>query len=188
MKINAFQGEIVIFELGGSGLFGPVPLLKFGARVEDLSLADITRGTPFGEIRGILRGRVENVEITEGQPQKFDLLLETVKKSGTSQKISIKAVDNIALIGGAQSPFMGAAGILASFFKQLPYKRIGMRASLENDIFRINGTVLEGNREYLVKRGAFAGVNIINQNPDNRISFKDMVKRVKRVAQGAKAK
>ncbi len=188
VKISAFQGEIVLFDLGGSGLFGPVPLLKFGARVEDLSLADITKGTPFGEVRGILRGRVENVEITEGQPQKFDLLLETVKKSGTSQKISIKAVDNIALIGGAQSPFMGAAGILASFFKQLPYKKIGMRASLENDIFRINGTVLEGNREYLVKRGAFAGVNIINQNPDNRISFKDMVKRVKRVAQGAKAK
>jgi hypothetical protein len=188
VKITAFQGEIVLFDLGGSGLFGPVPLLKFGARVEDLSLADITKGTPFGEVRGILRGHVENVEITEGQPQSFDLLLETVEKSGTPQRISIKAVDNIALIGGAQSPFMGAAGILASFFKQLPYKKIGMRASLKNDIFHINGTVLEGNREYLVKRGAFAGVNIINQNPDNRISFKDMVKRVKRVKQGAKAK
>jgi len=33
----------------------------------------------------------------------------------------------------------------------------------------------------LVERGRFSGVNIVNQNPDNRIRFKDMVKRIKRV-------
>ena len=62
-----------------------------------------------------------------------------------------------------------------------PYKKIGVRASLENDVFRINGTVMEGGKEYLVKRGRFSGVDIVNQNPENRISFKDMVKRIKRV-------
>ena len=33
----------------------------------------------------------------------------------------------------------------------------------------------------MIKRGSFSGVDIINQNPDNRISFKDMVKRIKRI-------
>ena len=36
----------------------------------------------------------------------------------------------------------------------------------------------------MVKRGGFSGVNIVNQNPDNRASFKDMVKRIKRVTGG----
>ncbi|MGA7143258.1 MAG: hypothetical protein WBY47_02045, partial [Desulfobacterales bacterium] len=66
-----------------------------------------------------------------------------------------------------------------------PYEKIGIRASLENDVFKVNGTIKEGGTEYLVKRGAFSGVNIVNQNPDNRISFKDMVNRIKRIGAGS---
>ena len=84
-------------------------------------------------------------------------------------------------IGGGQSPFIGLAGAFASFFKTFPYKKIGIKANLENDVFTVNGTIREGGIEYLVKRGSFSGVDIINQNPDNRISFKDMVKRIKRI-------
>jgi hypothetical protein len=35
-----------------------------------------------------------------------------------------------------------------------------------------------------MKGGLFAGVNIINQNPDNRIRFKDMVSRIRRATSG----
>jgi len=75
---------------------------------------------------------------------------------------------------------MGLAGMLASFFKNFNYSRIGIRAILENDVFRVNGTIREGGEEYLVKRSGISGVNVVNRNPDNRISFKDMVKRIKR--------
>ena len=91
----------------------------------------------------------------------------------------MEAVDNIARIGGGQSPFVGMAGILTSFFREFPYKKIGIHTTLENDIFTINGTIKEGGKEYLVKRSGFSGVDVINQNPDNRIRFKDMVKRIK---------
>jgi hypothetical protein len=40
---------------------------------------------------------------------------------------------------------------------------------------------MEGGTEYLVKRGGISGVNIVNQNRDNRVSFRGMVKRIKRV-------
>jgi ribosomal protein L21 len=56
-----------------------------------------------------------------------------------------------------------------------------MLASLENDAFRVHGTIKEGGDEYLVKRGGFSGVDVINQNPGSRVSFKDMVKRIKRI-------
>jgi hypothetical protein len=179
---RVFGGEILIFRLAASGLFTPTPLLKLNAEWQDLHLGDLTRETSFGKIEGRLRGFVNDLEIAYGQPQRFDLLLETVKKKGVRQKMSQRAVDSIAQIGGGQSPFMGIAGIMTSFFQEFPYEKIGIRASLENDLFRINGTVREGGTEYYVKGSGVPRVNIINVNPDNRISFKDMVKRIRRVA------
>jgi hypothetical protein len=185
LKAEVFEGKIILSDLGASGVFTSAPVFKLNVKWEDLLLSEMTTNTAFGTIDGILKGQLRNVEMAYGQPQRFNLLLETVQKKGVSQKISVKAVENIAQIGGGQSPFMGMAGAVASFFKKFPYEKIGIRASLENDVFTVNGTIREGGTEYLVKRGSFSGVNVVNQNPDNRISFKDMVKRIKRI--GSKA-
>jgi hypothetical protein len=184
LKAEVFEGKIILSDLGASGIFTSAPVFKLNVKWEDLLLSEMTTDTAFGTIEGVLKGQVRDVEMAYGQPQKFNLLLETVQTKGVSQKISVKAVENIAQIGGGQSPFIGLAGAFASFFKKFPYEKIGIRASLENDVFTVNGTIREGGTEYLVKRGSFSGVDIVNQNPDNRVSFKDMVKRIKRI--GAK--
>jgi hypothetical protein len=181
IKAGVFEGEIILSDFGASGMFTSTPVFRMSARMNALRLAGMTGGTSFGKIEGVLDGYVRDLEVAYGQPQKFDLLLETVRTKGVSQKISVKAVDNIARIGGGQSPFVGLAGGFATFFKEFPYKKIGVRASLQNDVFRVNGTIREGGKEYIIKRGSFSGVDIVNQNPDNRASFKDMVKRIKRV-------
>jgi hypothetical protein len=181
LKANVFEGKIILSGLGASGVFTSAPVFKFNVKWEDLLLSEMTRNTAFGTIEGILEGHLRDVEMAYGQAQRFNLLLETVQKKGFPQKISVKAIENIAQIGGGQSPFMGLAGAVASFFKKFPYEKIGIRASLENDVFTVNGTIREGDTEYLVKRGSFSGVNVVNQNPDNRISFKDMLKRIKRI-------
>jgi hypothetical protein len=179
--VNSFGGEVVISNIVVLNLFSSIPLFKLDATWQDLNLAKMTAGTAFGKVDGVLKGHVKNLEIANGQPQRFELLMETEKKEGADQRISIKAVENIAQIGGGQSPFMGLAGTFASLFKTFPYEKIGARASLENDVFRINGLIHEDGLEYIVKRGGFSGVNVVNQNPDNRIRFKDMVKRIKRI-------
>lgn len=174
-------GEVILSDPSVSGLLTGIPVFKLSTRWKDINLSELTAGTSFGKIEGILEGYAKGLEISHGQPQKFGLLLETVQKDGVPQRISVKAVDNIAQLGGGQSPFIGVAGMFASLFKEFPYEKIGVRATLENDIFRINGTIKEEGKEYLVKRGLLSGVNVVNQNPDNRVSFKDMVKRIKRV-------
>jgi hypothetical protein len=181
MKADAFGGQLILSGVGASRLSTSGPVFSLDAKWSELSLAELTTDTSFGRIDGVLQGYVKGVEIAYGQPQAFDLLLETVKTKGVPQKISVKAVDNIAQIGGGTSPFMGLAGQFARFFKKFPYTKIGVHASLQNDVFRVNGTVKDGGKEYLVKRGRFSGINVVNQNPDNRVSFKDMVKRIKRV-------
>jgi hypothetical protein len=181
LRAEVFEGKIILSDLGASGVFTSAPVFKLNVKWEDLLLSEMTTDTAFGTIEGVLEGQVRDVEMAYGQPQRFNLFLETVQTKGISQKISVKAVENIAQIGGGQSPFIGLAGAFASFFKKFPYEKIGIRASLENDVFTVNGIIREGDTEYLVKRGRFSGVNIVNQNPDNRVSFKDMVKRIKRI-------
>lgn len=181
LKAEVFEGKIILSDLGASGVFTSAPVFKLNVKWEDLLLSQMTTNTAFGTIEGVLKGQLRDFEMAYGQPQRFNLLLETVQKKGISQKISVKAVENIAQIGGGQSPFMGLAGAFAAFFKKFPYEKIGIHAHLENDVFTVNGTIREGGTEYLVKRGSFSGVNIVNQNPDNRIRFKDMVKRIKRI-------
>jgi len=181
IKAEVFGGQILLSDLGASGIFAAAPVFKINVQGDDLLLSDITTDTSFGKIEGVLNGFIRDLEIAYGQPQAFDLLLETAKKPGISQRISVKALDNIAQLGGGQSPFMGLAGTFTSIFKKFPYEKIGIRAHLVNDVFTINGTIREDGTEYLVKRGGFSGVNVVNQNPDNRISFKDMVKRIKRI-------
>ena len=179
---DLFGGQMTLSNIGGARSLSLAPVIQLDAVWENLSLAEMTRDTAFGKIEGSLRGRVKGLEIADGQPQNFDLIMETVKKNDVPQKISVRAVDNIAQIGGGASPFSGVTGAFVSLFKELPYEKIGVEASLENDIFRINGTIKEDGREYLVKKGGFSGVDVIIGNSgSNTISFKDMVKRIKRV-------
>jgi hypothetical protein len=178
-------GRVVLSDLGADQVFSPVPVFRADLSFDGLRLADLTTGTTFGQIQGVLRGRILGLEIAHGQPQKFSLSLETVKTPGVAQRISVSAVDNIARIGGGQSPFMGLAGSFAAFFRDFPYRRIGIEATLQNDRFRINGTIRENGKEYLVKRGGLTGVDIVNLNPDNRISFKDMLGRLQRITKGS---
>ena len=128
-----------------------------------------------------MQGHIRDLEIAYGQPQKFDLLLETVKTKGVDQRISVEAMDNIARIGGGESPFMGLSGAFITVFDKLPYSKIGIHASLASDSFRIKGSDWEGGPDYLVKRGSFSGVDVVNRNPYTPISFKDMLNRIKGV-------
>ncbi|MBN1277982.1 MAG: hypothetical protein JXA35_10875 [Deltaproteobacteria bacterium] len=182
IKAECFDGEIILSDIGASGIFSSVPVLRLDSQWNGLSLSELTANTAFGKVEGVLRGHAKDLQIAYGQPQKFDLLLETVREKGVAQKISVTAIENIAGIGGGQSPFMGAAGAFTYFFKKFPYNKIGIHASLENDVFRINGTITEDGKEYLMKRGSLSGVNIVNQNPDNRISLKDMINRISRIS------
>jgi len=181
IRATVFDGAVTLSHVGARGLFSALPVYHLDAQWHHLNLAEMTEGTSFGKIDGILNGYAKNLEVSNGQLQRFDLLLDTVKTDDVPQKISVKAVDNIARLGGGQSPFAGLAGMFVSFFKEFPYRKIGVRATLENDVFKINGTIRENGKEYLVKRGFFSGVDVVNQNKENRVGFKDMLTRIKRI-------
>jgi len=64
-----------------------------------------------------------------------------------------------------------------------PYSEIGIRCTLADDLFSLRGLIREGGKEYLIRRSIFRGIDMVNQNPDNSISFKDMSERMGRLFQ-----
>jgi hypothetical protein len=50
----------------------------------------------------------------------------------------------------------------------------------------LNGTIVENGVEYLVKKPALFGINVINRMPEKKISFKEMIARLKRVERSDK--
>ena len=54
-------------------------------------------------------------------------------------------------------------------------------------MFTLSGTIKEKGVEYLVKRSWLFGVGVVNKKPRNRIRFKDMMDRLKRIGQSEKA-
>jgi hypothetical protein len=180
-----FNGELLVNTAGGKIRFKdiwvePLALMpRFGAEVvfHDLDLAQLSSAAHFGRITGKLKGHIHNLVMSGGQPESFELLMENDPLAPGPERISLEAVEKISLLGGGGSiPFFGR------MFREFPYRRIGISCSLKNDMFTLHGLIKKDGQEYLVERGVIRGVNIINRNPDGKISFKDMLDRLKRIA------
>jgi hypothetical protein len=128
---------------------------------------------------GVVRGALRDFVMEYGQPASFVLELESVPTRGVPQRISMDAIQSISILGtGAESAL--SRGV-TRLFREYPYRRIGLRCTLKNDRFTVRGTIHEDGREYLVRRGLLRGVDVVNQNPENVISFRDMQERLRRL-------
>jgi hypothetical protein len=101
-----------------------------------------------------------------------------------SQRVSLKAVNAISVMGTGSGLGDVGVGMFAGFFEEFGYEAIGISSSLNNDVFRVRGLIRQGGVEYLIKKPLLFGINVINRNPDNQISFSDMMERVQRVVGG----
>lgn len=157
------------------------PIVRYGADIgfENLDLGKLTEATSFGRVSGVVKGRITGLVMSGIQPERFDFLLENDESADAPKKISIKAVENLSILGGGQ----GSVSFLGYFFKEFSYRRMGISCGLKNDVFVLHGLIKKGGKEYLVERGLLGGVNVINMNPGGRIRFKDMVERLKRITE-----
>jgi hypothetical protein len=177
--IAVFGGEVEATNLFGEDLASSSR--RFGGDItfRNISLEELTRKVAIGKMTGIIQGSLTNFVMAYGEPSSFILEVESREASGVEQSISTDAIQSISILG------TGAGSVLnrgvTQFFKEYPYSRIGLRCVLKNDQFSVNGTIREGGKEYLVRRGWLRGVDVVNQNPNNVISFRDMAERIKRI-------
>ncbi|MCX8030654.1 MAG: hypothetical protein N3A59_03610 [Thermodesulfovibrionales bacterium] len=180
--VDIFSGKVNIYNIHCRKLFSNSR--KFGSDItfENINLKELTDFIEVGKMSGIIKGYLKDFEIEYGQPSHFILSIDSVKTEGIPQNISVEAIENISIIGS------GSKGIgttlrrgLSQFFKHYSYSKIGILCTLEKDIFALRGKILEGGKEYLIRKTLFGGIDVINQIPQNNISFKDMKERINRV-------
>ena len=187
-----FEGEIEIEAAKGKIHIANIwiepyaPILRWGADIsfQHIDLKSLTQNTSFGLVTGRVNGWVKGLIMSGLQPEAFDMRIETDKSSNEPKKISIKAIENLSILGGGG----GSVSFLGRLFKKFSYSRIGISCRLKNDVFELHGLYKSGNKEYLVKRGFFGGVNVINMNPKGKISFRDMLDRLKRIGKSSQSK
>jgi len=179
--LELFDGSIRLSDLSMNRVFSPIPSLKCNIEAEDIDLGKLTSTFDFGNISGIIKGSVEDLVIVRGQAQSFKASMESIRKKGISQKISVEALKKISILGSGSSASVLDMGIY-QFFKEYRYAKLGFKAFLRNDNLILLGVESRENRGYLVKGGLLPPrVDVINYNQN--ISFQEMVKRLKRIKQ-----
>jgi hypothetical protein len=147
-----------------------------------IDLEKLTDVVPFGRVTGVLRGEIEDLAVSYGQPERFTLRLESVRTKGVRQTFSLKAVNNLSVISSGEKSLVPSRWWLR-FVSKFSYSKIGIASTLRNDTFTLRGTIVEKGVEYLVKKSALFGISVVNRMPDKTISFKDMVQRLRRVGE-----
>jgi hypothetical protein len=176
-----FSGQVVARRLRVERPFSQGRVIAADIVFSGLDLEKMTDALPFGRVTGIVEGEINDLAFSYGQPERFDLRLESVKKKGIKQTFSLKAVDDLTILSQGSGPVPSQAFFLR-FVPAFPYEKIGVRCSLLNDVFTLRGLIEERGVEYLVRRVWPFGINIINRDPNKQISFKDMAGRLKRIS------
>jgi hypothetical protein len=178
--VTLFGGEIEATDLFGENLASVSRKIGGDITFRNISLDELTRKIAVGKITGVIQGSLKNFVMEYGEPASFVLVVESVPRRGVEQSISMDAIQSISILGTGVDSALNRG--ITQFFKEYPYSKIGLRCVLKNDQFSVNGTIHDGGKEYLVRRGWLRGVDVINQNPNNVISFRDMEERVKRIS------
>jgi len=182
VKFPLFSGNVSISNIQLRRLFSASRVIALDMEARKLNLQEVTDLVEAGSATGIIDMSLKDLEISYGQPSKFDLEIKSVKTSGVPQKISVEAIENLSLLSSGSSAGQGLLNVgINRFFKHYRYGAIGLYCRLRDDVFQLRGLIHQGGREYVVKRGFLTGVDVINYNPDNRISFRDMQERVLRI-------
>jgi hypothetical protein len=182
-KADVFGGDIAIEHIRIDQPFSKNRTISCDVKLSGLDLEKITDSIPFGRVTGIINGEIRDLALSYGQPERFDIRIESEKRKGVPQRFSLKATNDLAILGtGEKTPFSAQSG-WTQFVKEFRYGKIGIACSLQNDIFSLRGTIHGKGVEYLVKGSGLFAINVVNKQTRNQIQFKDMLNRLKRIGQ-----
>ena len=177
-----FSGQVNIDNLRVRRLFSPSRVIALDMKAEKLDLQQVTALVQAGSATGIIDVELKDFEFSYGQPSKFDLKITSVDVPGIPRKISVEAIENLSLLSSGSGGGQGLLNVgINRFFSHYRYGKIGLYCRLRDDVFQLRGLIHQNGREYIVKRGLLTGIDVVNYNPDNRISFGDMRERVLRI-------
>ena len=142
LEAEIFGGRIVGRNLKIDQAFSRWPRLTVDVDLDNLDLALLTSTFDIGAISGRIGGQINDLELFGWRPVAFDASIATVEDAPDARRISVRAINSIANIGGSAGSGVSAAlqsGLLR-FFDSYRYRRMGLRCSLRDDVCLMSGT------------------------------------------------
>jgi len=184
VHIDVFGGRVRIGTMEVDQLFSSIPSLRLDASFKNIHLEQASETFAFGRVSGILEGTVNGLVVTAGQPSQFRADVHTVDKPGSSQWISVEALNKITVLSSGNEAGPLYAG-LGGFFENFRYSKMGFKAVLRNDRLTLRGIDSKGGKEYLVVGTLLPPtVNIISHTQE--IGFSELLRRLERIKQSEK--
>ena len=181
LLFNIFDGTVAATQLKLADPFGRAPRLSGNLNMRELDLDLMTRTFSFGNMQGRIDVDVNNLELQNWQPARFDARLSS-SAGNYPKKISQTAVQNISALGGAGA----VAAIQRSylrFFENFGYDRIGWSCKLRNGVCAMGGVDDGDDGAYtIVEGGGIPAITVVGYNRD--VSWGELITRLKRVTQG----
>ena len=149
-RARVFDGTVIVRDFNVRDPFGEGTRLQADVALDELDLGQVTEAFSFGLITGRLDGYVRELRMIDWEPVAFDARLLTSPGNRGRRRISQRAVDNIASLGG------GGAAALSSgflrFFDDFAYEQIELGCRLTLDVCRMSGIAPQG-EGYLILQG-----------------------------------
>jgi hypothetical protein len=177
--VKVFDGEVKVSNLTSSGLFTDFPRLHSDLEIDNLDLDQLTGKFKFGGITGKLSGYVRQLYMENWHPVTFFAWLGTPETDDSRHRISQKAVQNIANIGGG-----GAADLLSRsflrFFETFGYDRLGLGCYLHDGVCQLMGIKATESGYAIITGGGLPRIDVIGYNP--QVDWNVLMDRLQRIS------
>jgi hypothetical protein len=178
LALELFDGRLRASGLSLEDPFGVVPRLRADLTLEDLDLGLLTRALSFGSIEGRLDGRVTSLVLERWQPVAFDAVFRTPEDDTSRHRISQRALDNLASLGGANAVL---SSTFLRVFSEFSYERLGISCRLRAGVCEMGGVEPAPRGYYLVKGGGLPPrVDVVGFN--RRVDWQTLLSRLRAVS------
>ena len=186
LAMKLFDGDVRFSALSMERPFGVAPSLSANIDFENLDLLRLTEVLDFGSITGRLDGRIHDLRLVDWTPVAFDAEMHSVRRAGTRQRISQRAVQNISSVGDAT--FVGSLqGRLIGLFDDFGYARLGISCRLANEVCDMGGlgnslSSQAANSFTIVEGAGLPRLNVVGFN--RQVDWPTLVERLGAVGKG----
>ena len=178
LRVQAFDGEIIIREVMVRDLFGPAPVLELSADIRRLDLALLTHAFTLGRIEGRISGEVSGLQLVAWELQAMDLYLATPRNNPGRRRISQRAVENLTDLGGGLQAAVSSQFL--RLFDDFSYQRLGFGCELRGSVCTLSGVgSAPGDGFFLVQGGGLPSVTVIGHN--QRVDWPELMQRLQAV-------
>jgi len=175
---RVFDGAVRVRNFRLAEPLEPGARLEADVELSNLDLRQVTEAFSFGLITGRLDGYVRGLQLFAWQPVAFDARLYTPEGDRSAHRISQRAVDNIASLGGGGGAAALSQGFLR-FFEEFRYDRMALGCRLENEVCHMSGLEPAGTGYVILKGSGLPRIDV--KGYAGRVSWPTLVEQLRSV-------